>query len=132
MIKSKLNPPYKNGKPFYTAKQPGVYLIYNNNKLVYVGFSSYNLYKTMYRHFQRWNDPTQVRVTYNPNNPNLKVRVIYTTAARAKKLEKAIILQYQPKDNPEKYNNYVLDKQSEKTLIEAENEFTAINGDLPF
>jgi len=132
MIKSKLNRPYKNGKPFYTAKQPGVYLIYNDTQLVYVGYSSYNLYKTMYRHFQRWNDPTQVRVTYNPNNPNIKVRVIYTTATRSKKLEKAIILKYQPKDNPEKYNNYILDKKSEKVLIEAENEFTAINTDLPF
>jgi hypothetical protein len=132
MIKSKLNPPYKNGKPFYTAKQPGVYLIYNDTQLVYVGYSSYNIYKTMYRHFQRWNDPTQVRVTYNPNNPSIKVRVIYTTAARSKKLEKAIILKYQPKDNPEKYNNYILDKKSEKVLIEAENEFTAINTDLPF
>jgi len=132
MIKSKLNPPYKNGKPFYTAKQPGVYLIYKNSQLVYVGFSSYNVYKTMYRHFQRWNDPTQVRVIYNPNEPGIKVRVIYTTAARSKKLEKALILKYQPKDNPEKYNSYVLDKKSEKVLNDAENEFTAINDDLPF
>jgi hypothetical protein len=132
MIKSKLNPPYKNGKPFYTAKQPGVYLIYKNSKLVYVGFSSYNVYKTMYRHFQRWNDPTQVRVIYNPNDPGIKVRVIYTTAARSKKLEKALILKYAPKDNPEKYNSYVLDKKSEKVLNDAENEFTAINDDLPF
>jgi len=132
MIKSKLNPPYKNGKPFYTAKQPGVYLIYKNSQLVYVGFSSYNVYKTMYRHFQRWNDPTQVRVIYNPNDPGIKVRVIYTTAARSKKLEKALILKYAPKDNPEKYNSYVLDKKSEKVLNDAENEFTAINDDLPF
>jgi len=132
MIKSKLNPPYKNGKPFYTAKQPGTYLIYKNSKLVYVGFSSYNVYKTMYRHFQRWNDPTQVRVIYNPNDPGIKVRVIYTTAARSKKLEKALILKYAPKDNPEKYNSYVLDKKSEKVLNDAENEFTAINDDLPF
>ncbi len=86
----------------------------------------------MYRHFQRWNDPTQVRVIYNPNDPGIKVRVIYTTAARSKKLEKALILKYAPKDNPEKYNSYVLDKKSEKVLNDAENEFTAINDDLPF
>jgi succinyl-CoA synthetase beta subunit len=86
----------------------------------------------MYRHFQRWNDPKQVRVTYSPDNTNIKVRVIYTTAIRAKKLEKALILKYQPKDNPEKYENFVLDKKSEKVLIEAENEFTAITEDLPF
>ena len=132
MIKSRKHPAYKNGKPYFTAKRPGVYLIYQNNELVYVGHSSYDLYKTMYRHFQRWNDPKQARVTYSPENTNIKVRVIYTTAIRAKKLEKALILKYQPKDNPEKYENFVLDKKSEKVLIEAENEFTAITEDLPF
>lgn len=132
MIKSKLNTAYKNGRPFYTAKQPGVYLIYKNGSLVYVGYSSYNVYKTLYRHFQRWNDPTQVRITYNPNDQNIKVRVIYTTALRAKKLEKALILKYQPKNNPDKYENYILDKNSEKELTRAEDEFTVINEDLPF
>jgi hypothetical protein len=100
--------------------------------LVYVVFSSYNFYKTIYRHFQRWNDSTQVRVIYNPNDPGIKVRVIYTTAARSKKLEKALILKYQPKDNPEKYNSYILDKKSEKVLNDAEHEFVALNDDLPF
>lgn len=132
MIKSKLNSPYKNGKPFYTAKTPGVYLIYKNSQLVYVGFSSYNVYKTLYRHFQYWNDPTQVRVTYSAKDPNIKVRVIYTTALRAKKLEKAIILKYKPKDNPDKYESYSLNHQDKKIIKQAENEFTAINTDLPF
>ena len=118
MIKSRKHPAYKNGKPYFTAKRPGVYLIYQNNELVYVGHSTY--------------DPKQARVTYSPENTNIKVRVIYTTAIRAKKLEKALILKYQPKDNPEKYENFVLDKKSEKVLIEAENEFTAITEDLPF
>ena len=51
---------------------------------------------------------------------------------RAKKLEKALILQYQPKDNPDKYESYILDKSSEKELTRAEDEFTVINDDLPF
>lgn len=86
----------------------------------------------MYRHFQRWNDPTQIRITYNPNDQNIKVRVIYTTALRAKKLEKALILKYRPTNNPDKYESYILDKSSEKELTRAEDEFTVINDDLPF
>lgn len=133
MIKSRQNSPYINGKPYYTAQRPGTYLIYRSGRLVYVGFSSYNVYKTLYRHFQSWQDPRQVRVTYDKNDPNIKVRVIYTTAARARKLEKAIIIKYQPKDNPDKYENYLdLNRQESKIIEEAENEFTANNNNLPF
>ena len=133
MIKSRQNKPYQNGKPYYTAQKPGTYLIYRNGLLVYVGYSSYNVYKTLYRHFQNWNDPQQVRIVYDKNDPNIKVRVIYTTAARARKLEKAIIIKYQPKDNPDKYENYLdLNKQETKIIEEAESEFISNNEDLPF
>jgi TATA-box binding protein (TBP) (component of TFIID and TFIIIB) len=133
VIKSRQNSPYINGKPYYTAQRPGTYLIYRSGRLVYVGFSSYNVYKTLYRHFQSWNDPQQVRIVYDKNDPNIKVRVIYTTAARARKLEKAIIIKYQPKDNPDKYENYLdLNRKESKVIEEAENEFTANNDDLPF
>lgn len=133
MIKSRQNSPYLNGKPYYTAQRPGTYLIYRAGRLVYVGFSSYNVYKTLYRHFQNWNDPQQVRIVYDKNDPDIKVRVIYTTAARARKLEKAIIIKYQPKNNPDKYENYLdLNRQESKVIAEAENEFTANNDDLPF
>lgn len=49
----KFIPPYNNkGKSnFRTAvNQSGIYLIKENGKLVYVGKSGYNLYKTMHRH----------------------------------------------------------------------------------
>jgi len=132
MIKSRKYPPYKNNKPSFTAKLPGVYLIYKNNELMYVGYSNYNVYKTLYRHFQKWNDPQQKRVVYKKNDKTITVRVIYTTAIRSKKLEKALILKYKPIDNPEKYENYILDKKSEKVLDQAENEFTTSIENLPF
>jgi excinuclease UvrABC nuclease subunit len=132
IIKSKINSPYKNNKIFYTAKLPGVYLIFKNEKIVYVGFSSYNIYKTLYRHFQTWNDPTQQRVVYSKNDPSIKVRVIYCSPTKAKKLESALILKYKPKDNPEKYDNLIMDKKEKKVLIEVNNEFITINEDLPF
>jgi hypothetical protein len=133
VIKSRQNKPYQNGKPYYTAQQPGTYLIYRNGLLVYAGYSSYNVYKTLYRHFQTWNDPIQDRVTYDKNDAGIRVRVIYTTAARARKLEKAIIIKYQPKDNPDKYESYLdLNKQESKIIEETENEFISNNEDLPF
>ncbi len=132
MLKSALNSPYKNGKPFYTAKKSGVYLIFKNSTLRYVGYSSYNVYKTLYRHFQSWNDPQQVRITYSPNDDEIKVRVIYCNNTKAKKLESALIIRYEPKDNPDKLSNLIIDRSEKKVLIELDDEFVTLNGDLPF
>lgn len=132
MIKSGLNSPYKNGKPFYTAQIPGVYIIFKKNEIVYVGYSGYNVYKTLYRHFQSWNDPVQVRVTYNKTDPNIKVRVIYCNSRKAKNLESALIIKFEPKDNPQKLLNLLMNNKEKKVIEELENEFIMINGDLPF
>lgn len=132
MIKSRKNSPYKNGKPFYTAKLAGVYLIYKSGRLVYVGYSQNNVYRTLYRHFQSWNDSQQQRVTYSPNDENIKVRVIYTPPSKAAKLERALILKYQPDDNPNKYETYLFTKRDEEISDDAEQEFTTENVDIPF
>lgn len=132
MIKTRQNAPYKNGKPFYTAKQAGVYLIYRAGELVYVGYSQSNLYRTLYRHFQTWNDPTQARVTYNPTDEKIKVRVIYTPPSKAQKLERALILKYQPTDNATKYDTYLFTKKDQQAVEDAEQEFTTDNIDIPF
>lgn len=132
MLKSALNSPYKNGKPFYTAKKSGVYLIFRNATLRYVGYSGYNVYKTLYRHFQSWNDPNQIRSVYSPTDQQIKVRVIYCNNTKAKKLESALIIKYQPIDNPDKLSNLIIDKNEKKVLIELDDEFVTFNGDLPF
>jgi len=132
MLKSALNSPYKNGKPFYTANKSGVYLIFKNSVLRYVGYSGYNVYKTLYRHFQSWNDPQQIRTVYSSNDPQIKVRVIYCNGTKAKKLESALIIKYEPIDNPDKLNNLILDRKEKKVLVELDNEFVTYNGDLPF
>ena len=57
----------------------------------------------MYRHFQKWNDKSQIRIEYNNTN-NLKIDIILTsTKLQASRLEKALIIKYKPKDNPEQY-----------------------------
>lgn len=92
----------------YTNGKSGVYLIYKGDKIVYVGFSGYNVYKTMYRHFQSWSDASQVRVSYNAKRKNspYKVRVVLASPKRAERLEKMLILKHKPKDNPMKYLTY--------------------------
>lgn len=97
-------PPYQpNGKTTFpeAQKKSGVYLIKKDKKLVYVGYSETDLYKTMYRHFQSWNDPTQYRVTYQKQlkKHSFTVRIIFCTPGQAKRLEAYLILRYTPEDN---------------------------------
>lgn len=108
-IKSKFMPVYVDGKPNKklikaSNKRPGVYLIKVNGNLRYIGYSTYNVYKTLTRHFQNWSGyfNEQARVTY-PKGDNVTARVIYTnTPGQAIKLESALILKYKPIDNPYK------------------------------
>ncbi len=114
MRKSRLIEPYdRNGRSNlgFANKQSGVYMIYKNDKLVYIGYSATNLYKTCTRHFQEWNSKYQRVVTYARvlKHNTFKVRVILCSAGRAEKLEKALIVKYKPKDNPDKLPGYRLD-----------------------
>ena len=101
---------------------PGVYLIRDKitHQLLYIGFSGSNLYKTMYRHFQSWNDRQQIRITYDRDR--VQVRVVYCRSASvASKLEKGLIIKYEPKDNPQKYwINYEADQSEKKAVTEYE------------
>ena len=107
MIKEK----YKNIKPYNEKGKPtfkkrnvkGVYIIRNKKDILYIGYSGTDLYKTMYRHFQKWNDKNQVRIEYKNIN-NLKIDIILTsTKLQASRLEKALIIKHKPKDNPDQY-----------------------------
>ena len=117
--KTKYLPVY-DGDKVNTALQlkaaPGVYIIKKNGVIRYVGMSASNVYKTMLRHFQQWDDPKQVRVTYSKNDPGIKARVIYCTPQQAARLERALIVKHQPQDNPNKYNNYVLDLADDRII----------------
>lgn len=136
--KTKLVKPYTNGKP--TLKRlykPGTYIIYKETDKprvpVYVGFSASNVYKTLYRHFQSWNDSTQVRTTYSKTGP-YKVRVILSGPKTAEKLERLLLSKLQPKDNPRKLA-LILTK-ADKKIIEELNatnvDFTLTETEAPF
>lgn len=105
MKKTRFKEPYNaKGRPNFTRRSPGVYIIKENDIIVYIGFSGYSVYKTMYRHFQAWNHPSQPVTSYKNkiNRYKYTVRVVYTTPTKASALESALILKYLPRDNQNK------------------------------
>lgn len=91
-----------------TKDRSGVYLIKEKGKIVYVGNSASNVYKTALRHFQSWDDPTQERITYaGQPRENYTIRFVACTAKQAEALERRLILRHQPRDNSIKYDNYI-------------------------
>ena len=139
LYKSRLIPPYQPGNLKsnlgFAKGKSGVYLIYNADQVcVYVGYSETQLEKTVLRHFQHWKDWRQKRVSYTDRDA-MKVRIIITTAIRAAKLEKALILTLKPKDNPDKLAYHELRSDDNKLLSEYVNTPVSTNvemGDCPF
>ncbi len=110
LFKSRFISPYNaNGSTNmdFCKGHAGVYIIKKkgSNDISYIGYSATNLYKTVLRHFQSWDDKRQVRISYKYKHDYV-VRIIITTPARAEKLEKALIIYYKPKDNPDKLRLY--------------------------
>jgi hypothetical protein len=126
MKKTKKFKPYTGDKCTITKTGAGVYIIYKNNQPAYVGFSASNVKKTMYRHFQSWNDPTQRRVVYKHLH-NIECRVIFTTSKRAAILEEALILKLLPTDNSQKIEMY--SKKDKEGLLY---EFVQMPEEAPF
>jgi excinuclease UvrABC nuclease subunit len=129
--------PYQaSGKTTFNLRgKPGVYLIYSGERVVYVGYSGTNLYKTMYRHFQKWNDRTQQKRVVYRDLKGITVRVVYTNnAGTASKLEKALIVKHKPRDNDQLLD---FDKDTVKSTLKVYSELTAkpiitSNEALPF
>ncbi len=134
MKRTRLLKPYKEDgstTTFPARRKRGVYLIYRartigDPQLRYVGHSGVDVYKALYRHFQLWNDrmvalgQRNERVTYTQRD-RYRVRVVYTrTKAQAEELEKALILKYQPRDNPDKLELYELTQAGKLMAADAE------------
>lgn len=85
----------------YLSGKSGVYIIKSgkSNQVLYVGYSGSDLYKTLYRHFQSWDDRSQQRVSYSSNG-NYLVRVIQCSKAQAWRLEEILRDKLKPRDNP--------------------------------
>lgn len=134
LIKTRFLPPYTpSGKTTFPGRDRcGVYLIQKAGELRYVGMSRSNVYKSLYRHFQTWNDPNGPRVVYKQLH-DVRVRVVYTdTAARAVQLERALIIQHRPPDNPDKLERYIHTDAGKAMVRQVEDAaFTPLD-DIPF
>jgi len=119
-VKTRFLEPYKenkNGKfvsnlPFLESakEQSGVYFIQSKRtgKVVYIGYSEKKLYRTIFRHFQKWVDiQREIKTRFTYSKTGYKIRVILTTPARAALLEKYLIVKHNPRDNSIKYENYL-------------------------
>lgn len=119
-------------KDCWSCGQAGVYFIKNTRTgvIIYVGMSTTQLKKTIYRHFQQWTDRQKKnnkqfdRVTY-PKMGSYKVLFIKCTAIQAQRLEKYYILKLEPADNPTKYKSLseteiIVGKELEKQAAKAE------------
>lgn len=138
ILKQRRLKPYQyNGKTTFNLRgKSGVYLIYKGNTIVYIGYSGTDIYKTLYRHFQKWTDKNQKRVTYQ-DLKNITVRVVYTaTKNHAFRLEKSLIVKYKPADNPTQYEEFTPTKADVKKVNEYFDQNTSpivhFEGDLPF
>ena len=121
MRKTKFLPPYtKAGKTTFphTLNKSGVYVIQEDAKIVYVGYSGKNLYRTMYRHFQVWNHRGQDVVTYvnSLHRKKYTVRVVLCTVKQADALEKGLIMKHRPRDNENKYSLFKSDLYHAATI----------------
>lgn len=88
--------------------QIGVYIIRDSSeKIVYVGYSSNNLYSRLYRHFQAHDAKHAVHVY--PKFAGYTVQIVQLENGKenlASELEKYFILSLQPRDNIQKYIDY--------------------------
>jgi len=100
----------------------GVYLIKKegSDKISYIGYSNSDLYKTMYRHFQSWNDKTQFRAVYKKDTHEVRV-MLCKTKKEVERLEKYLIQKLKPIDNKVTYSTEPPQKlETEVTLTSAE------------
>lgn len=137
VVQKALSPYLDNGKTRFSIRNvPGVYLIYKNKELVYVGFSASDVYKALYRHLQSWTDKHQQRITFK-SEKGITVRMVYTSSgAKAKQLEGALIIKHKPPLNINKYDGFITDEKEKQLLKEFESApkegIYQFEGDLPF
>jgi len=101
----------------HDIKQSGVYLLMSRSKrkIVYIGMSCDNLYKTIFRHLQTWNDSQQERFVYDKED--ILVKIILLNCKDTPRLERYYIEKYNPPDNKSKLENYTKEDQERAAEI---------------
>lgn len=140
--------PTGRGKCTLTDTGPGVYIIkgkvHGKIKIIYIGMSSTDVKKALYRHFQKWTDcrhpknPDRYyveRVTYHMKddfcNKEYLCKVIFTdNSESAACLEQDMITKIQPRDNKLKIRTY--EEQKYKIANQKFNESIITDANNPF
>ena len=107
--KTNFKPIYnRKGKPSFSERQkPGVYIIKEDGFIIYVGYSKINFYKTLYRHFEKWEGPAAgLTFVDQMDKFSYTARIIYCTSRQAEVLEKMLIRRYKPGANKNKYKDF--------------------------
>lgn len=98
----------------HLSGKKGIYHIYENSTRVYVGSSTSDLYKTILRHFQQWEDSNQEkRISYKDRLGKFSYTVQIEemdgkTQKEIENREYQLIAKYQPRDNKlRKYCNVI-------------------------
>ena len=86
----------------------GVYMIKEGESIIYVGMSGHCVYKALYRHFERWNDPRIERQVYLNDLDKYQVAII--ASDNFSQLEKDLIRHLHPRDNREYYETDETDR----------------------
>lgn len=111
-----------------SESETGVYLIRSkrSKKIHYIGFSSTNLYKTLYRHFQIQNDRDgrQPRTNYQKNG--YEIKIIEIAGKYAGELEAYLRSTIKPLDDRAKYgmlpDQYYKKRKTRLTIDENDTE----------
>lgn len=118
--------------------ESGVYLIKEDGIVVYVGMSRSCVVKACYRHFYKWTSWKQRRVVYRDtlDVKEYTVMIIPMYVTQAHDLEKALILTMNPRDNYDRYIEYLEKLKEGKIKFDSNENKDIINeyehDDLPF
>jgi hypothetical protein len=113
------------------TKCAGVYMIKENNNIVYIGMSQSDVVSALYRHFYEWKDVRQYanRVTYFDKLHKKKYTcvILATTKQQAPLFEQSMIITLKPRDNREFYEDVVESLIRQRSKAKEE-----VLDDLPF
>lgn len=140
MKRSSFVPPYNSDGSTTlpnVKNKSGIYIIKEDNQIVYIGYSANNLYRTLYRHFQQWTGgrgEAKAGTTYvnKMNRHTYTVRAVITTPTQDPRLEAALIEKHQPRDNELKLIKYAEDKTAGAVEVEKYQQAEDLNTPPPF
>lgn len=112
--------------------QSGIYIIREDEVIVYVGMSVSCVTEALYRHFYIYNDShQQSRHFYSLDTLlNYDVFILVCTKDEAPKLERGLILSLEPRDNVDRFKKYLQQLQEPVKAVSVIEE--VIIEDMPF